>query len=147
MFSHLSDDRDSFRDVMPVDLAVGAVLMSLPAVPFPAYLRTGRAWGSAPLADLHDGGLIMLAGSELIMTGLAILLAFDFFRSHERAGGRLAADLAAYNAGLAAQSARSTCTPTGRASSARRRPGSPGASPRTRSSRSGSPPGWPRNQR
>jgi putative copper resistance protein D len=87
--------------VMPVDLAVGAALMSLPAVPFPAYLRTGRTWGPTPLADLHDGGLIMLAGSELIMTGLAILLAFDFVRSHDRAGDRLDADLAAYNAGLA----------------------------------------------
>jgi cytochrome c oxidase assembly factor CtaG len=87
--------------VMPVDLAVGAALMSLPAVPFPAYLRTGRTWGPAALADLHDGGLIMLAGSELIMTGLAILLAFDFVRSHDRASDRLAADLATYNAGLA----------------------------------------------
>src|SRR5690242_17415249 len=70
--------------VMPVDLAVGAVLMLLPAVPFPAYLRAGRAWGPAPLADLHDGGLIMLAGSELIMTGLAIALALAFVRSHDR---------------------------------------------------------------
>ena len=98
--------------VMPVDLAVGAVLMLLPAVPFPAYLRAGRAWGPAPLADLHDGGLIMLAGSELIMTGLAIALAFAFVRSHDRVSDPTATDLAAYNAGLVRLASRAV--PTGR---------------------------------
>lgn len=97
--------------VMPVDLAVGAALMSLPAVPFPAYLRAGRAWGPAPLADLHDGGLIMLAGSELIMTGLAIVLAFAFVRSHDRVSDLSATDLAAYNADLASLTARTALAP------------------------------------
>jgi cytochrome c oxidase assembly factor CtaG len=98
--------------VMPVDLAVGAVLMLLPAVPFPAYLRARRAWGPAPLADLHDGGLIMLAGSELIMTGLAIALAFAFVRSHDRVSDPTATDLAAYNAGLVRLASRAV--PAGR---------------------------------
>ena len=53
---------------MPVDTAVGVVLMLLPHEPFPAYARTGRSWGPGLVADLHEGGFIMFAGSDIIMT-------------------------------------------------------------------------------
>ncbi len=59
----------------PADMIAGVVLMLVPHELFSAYTRTGRAWGPSPVADLHDGGLIMVAGSDLIMTALAIVLA------------------------------------------------------------------------
>jgi hypothetical protein len=58
------------------------------------------------------GALIMLAGSELIMTGLAIALAFAFVRSHDRVSDPTATDLAAYNAGLVRLASRAV--PAGR---------------------------------
>jgi putative copper resistance protein D len=72
---------------MPVDTLVGVVLMLASRHLFPAY------------SDLHQGGLIMLAGSDLIMTVMAVALAAGVVRARSRAerpGG-----LEAYNAYLA----------------------------------------------
>ncbi len=60
---------------MPVDTAVGVVLMLLPHEPFAAYARTGRTWGPGLVADLHEGGLIMFGGSDIIMTILGVAIA------------------------------------------------------------------------
>jgi cytochrome c oxidase assembly factor CtaG len=60
---------------MPVDTAVGVVLMLLPREPFPAYTRTGRTWGPGLVADLHEGGFIMFAGSDIVMTILGVAIA------------------------------------------------------------------------
>ena len=60
---------------MPVDTAVGVVLMLLPHEPFAAYARTGRTWGPGLVADLHEGGFIMFAGSDIIMTILGVAIA------------------------------------------------------------------------
>jgi putative copper resistance protein D len=57
--------------VMPVDTVTGVVLMLAPPG-FPGYLAAGRTWGPSPLADLHDGGIIMWAGGDSIMTVLAV---------------------------------------------------------------------------
>jgi cytochrome c oxidase assembly factor CtaG len=96
--------------VMPVDTAVGVVLMIAPHELFAPYLRTGRPWGASPLADLHAGGIIMWVGSDLVMTavaaGLAVLLVHG---AGPPARGRAADDevrLAAYNAYLAALASR-----------------------------------------
>lgn len=95
--------------VMPVDTVVGVILMIAPGELFPPYLHTGRAWGPGPLADLHAGGILMWAGSDLVMTvlaaGLAVLLVHGTGRaSPARAGdaGDDDARLAAYNTRLAA---------------------------------------------
>jgi putative copper resistance protein D len=48
---------------MPADIATGAALM------------LARPFGGYSAADVHVAGVIMLAGSELIMTALAVLLA------------------------------------------------------------------------
>jgi putative copper resistance protein D len=77
---------------MPVDTAVGVTLMLAPDGLFPAYHAAG----------LHRGGLIMFAGSDLIMTALALLLAVAFVRAGERPAAAAHADLDAYNAYLAA---------------------------------------------
>jgi hypothetical protein len=41
---------------MPVDTAVGVLLMIAPHEMFPAYAHAGRTWGPGLLADLHAGG-------------------------------------------------------------------------------------------
>jgi putative copper resistance protein D len=88
---------------MPVDTAVGVILMLLPREPFPAYAAAGRTWGPGLLADLHDGGLIMFAGSDLIMTVLGVAVAVRFVASPARRAGRSISDaglLDAYNSYL-----------------------------------------------
>jgi cytochrome c oxidase assembly factor CtaG len=87
---------------MPVDTLVGVVLMLAPHELFPAYARAGRTWGPSLLTDLHDGGLIMFAGSDLIMAGLAVVLAASLVRAHDVSRARLPGDLDAYNSYLAA---------------------------------------------
>jgi cytochrome c oxidase assembly factor CtaG len=73
---------------MPTDIVTGAALM------------LARPFGGYGAADVHAAGVIMLAGSELIMTALAVLLAANVVRSptplRQAAGG-----LEAYNARLA----------------------------------------------
>ncbi len=94
--------------VMPVDTLVGVILMIAPGELFPPYLHTGRAWGPSPLADLHAGGILMWAGSDLVMTvlaaGLAVLLVHGTGRASPARAGDAADDarLAAYNTRLAA---------------------------------------------
>jgi putative copper resistance protein D len=73
---------------MPADIATGAVFML--HGPLGAYSAT----------DVRAAGLIMLAGGDLIMTGLAVALAAVVVT--RRTGSALAGpDLAAYNAHLA----------------------------------------------
>jgi putative copper resistance protein D len=72
--------------VMPVDTAVGVLLMLAPREWFPAYARTGRAWGPGLLADLHDGGMIMWIGSDIIMTVLAVAVAAAVIHGRRQAG-------------------------------------------------------------
>ncbi len=92
--------------VMPVDTLVGVILMIVPRELFPPYLHAGRAWGPSPLADLHAGGIIMWAGSDLVMAAVAVGLAVRLVHGASQAGHGRAADgearLAAYNARLAA---------------------------------------------
>lgn len=87
---------------MPVDTLVGVVLMLVPRELFPAYARADRTWGPGLVADLHHGGLIMLAGSDLVMAVLAVTLAVSFVGSGGGLRSGLSADLEAYNAHLAA---------------------------------------------
>jgi cytochrome c oxidase assembly factor CtaG len=73
---------------MPADIATGTVLM------------LHGPLGPHGAADVRAAGVIMLAGSDLIMTGLAVALAAVLVT--ERAKSALPpADLAAYNARLA----------------------------------------------
>lgn len=76
---------------MPTDMVTGA-----------AYLLA-RRFGNYSTADVHLSGLIMLAGSDVIMVGLAALLAIGLVRSANlsRASRRVPAGLEAYNAYLA----------------------------------------------
>jgi putative copper resistance protein D len=73
---------------MPADIATGAVLM------------LHGPLGSYGGADVRAAGVIMLAGSDLIMTGLAVALAAAAVMRRTRHAAR-PADLAAYNAYLA----------------------------------------------
>jgi putative copper resistance protein D len=73
---------------MPADIATGAVLM------------LARPFGGYSTADVHAAGVIMLAGSELIMTALALLLAVNLVRSPGTADETVAG-LKEYNAYLA----------------------------------------------
>jgi len=96
--------------VMPVDTAVGVVLMIAPHELFLPYLRTGRAWGPSPVADLHAGGIIMWVGSDLVMTALAVGLAMLLVHGPDQAVRRRPeaddARLVAYNAYLASLASR-----------------------------------------
>ena len=70
---------------MPVDTAVGVLLMIAPHEMFPAYAHAGRTWGPSLLADLHAGGVIMWAGSDSIMTVLALAVAVLLIRDPRQA--------------------------------------------------------------
>ncbi len=74
--------------VMPADIVTGAALMLT------------RPFGGYSAADVHVAGLLMLAGSELIMTSLAVVLAANLVRSPV-AGRQADSRLADYNAYLA----------------------------------------------
>jgi cytochrome c oxidase assembly factor CtaG len=87
---------------MPVDILVGVVLMLVPRELFPAYARVDRMWGPSLVTDLHQGGLIMFAGSDLVMAVLAVILAVSFVRTSGAPGTSPSADLDAYNAHLGA---------------------------------------------
>ncbi|HET9966754.1 MAG TPA: cytochrome c oxidase assembly protein [Streptosporangiaceae bacterium] len=87
---------------MPVDTLIGLVLMLVPRELFPAYARAGRTWGPSLLADLHQGGLVMLAGGDLIMAVLAGIMAVRFVLAGGVARADRPADLDAYNAYLGA---------------------------------------------
>jgi cytochrome c oxidase assembly factor CtaG len=87
--------------MMPVDMLVGVTLMLAPRELFPPYARAGRTWGPGLVADLHQGGLIMFAGSDLIMTVLAVILAARFVQALGGSPPWRPADLDAYNAWLA----------------------------------------------
>ena len=92
---------------MPVDTLVGVVLMLVPRELFPAYARAGRTWGPGLVTDLHQGGLIMLAGSDLVMAVLAVTLAVSFVGDGGGSRSGLSDDLDAYNAHLGALSRNS----------------------------------------
>ena len=87
---------------MPVDTLVGLVLMVVPRELFPAYAHAGRTWGPGLVADLHQGGLVMVAGGDLIMAVLAVILAVRFVGTGGTARSDLPGDLDAYNARLGA---------------------------------------------
>jgi cytochrome c oxidase assembly factor CtaG len=89
---------------MPVDTLVGLVLMIVPRELFPAYARAGRTWGPGLVTDLHQGGLIMFAGGDLIMAVLAVILAVRFVGAGGASRSDLSDELAAYNARLGAPS-------------------------------------------
>jgi cytochrome c oxidase assembly factor CtaG len=72
---------------MPADIATGAFLMLSGPI------------GGYHVADVHDAGLIMLGGSELVMTALALLIAVTLL--HSPAVAEAAAGLKDYNAALA----------------------------------------------
>ena len=82
---------------MPVDTFVGVVLTLAPHELFPAYARVGRTWGPSLIADLHEGGLVMFAGSDLLMVTLALALAVTFVAVRDQSQAGLLGDLDAYN--------------------------------------------------
>jgi cytochrome c oxidase assembly factor CtaG len=78
------------------------VAMAADVVTGAAYLLA-RPFGGYSAADVHLSGLIMLAGSDVIMVALAALLAVGMVRAPELspAARRTSAKLEAYNAYLA----------------------------------------------
>lgn len=86
--------------VMPADIITGAALM------------LARPFGGYSAADVHVAGVIMLAGSELIMTALAVVLAAGLVRS-PAAAQRGVSGLREYNAYLASLESKSSGRPGG----------------------------------
>jgi putative copper resistance protein D len=74
---------------MPADITVGAVFMLY------------RPFGGYSAADVHAAGIIMLAGSELIMTALALLVAAQLLRSPAAPRNAAVSGLTEYNAQFA----------------------------------------------
>jgi cytochrome c oxidase assembly factor CtaG len=96
---------------MMTDSFTGIVFTFQSGEVFAPYARTGRTWGPSLTADLHLGGVVMVAGSDLAMLVVAVGIGVRFFRGAPGAGTGLsdgAADLAAYNAYL-----RSLAVPSG----------------------------------
>jgi hypothetical protein len=71
---------------MSVDTAAGVLLMLYPRELFPAYARAGRAWGPSVQANLHNVGMIMWIGSDIIMTVVALAVAAAFIHDPGQAG-------------------------------------------------------------
>lgn len=90
---------------MLADSATGVVYTVQSREVFAPYARVARYWGPGLVTDLHAGGYIMLVGSDLIMTVIAIGLAARYLTVDAARGSRLsgltgageAASLAAYN--------------------------------------------------
>lgn len=72
--------------VMPVDTITGVILTLVPHEIFPAYARTGRAWGPGLVTDLHAGGTIMWIGGDTVMIAFAVALGTAFVHGPRRAG-------------------------------------------------------------
>jgi putative copper resistance protein D len=60
---------------MQVDTVVGVVFMVAGHELFPAYARPALTSAAAPLTDLHRGGIIMWAGSDVVMAVITLALA------------------------------------------------------------------------
>jgi putative copper resistance protein D len=71
---------------MQVDTVVGVVFMVAGHELFPAYARPAAAAAPAPLTDLHRGGIVMWAGSDVVMAAVALALAVALV--HGRAAAR-----------------------------------------------------------
>ena len=104
---------------MMVDSFTGIVFTFQTREVFAPYAGTGRTWGPSLVMDLHAGGFVMLTGSDIAMTAVAVGLAVHFLRvggparDSARGTGNDDAHLAAYNAYLRALSDRGTDGTTG----------------------------------
>jgi putative copper resistance protein D len=95
---------------MMADSFTGAVFTFQSGEIFAPYAQTGRTWGPGLVADPHLGGYVMIAGSDIAMTVVALALAAGFYREalasarRERPGPAATAAeearLAAYNSSL-----------------------------------------------
>jgi cytochrome c oxidase assembly factor CtaG len=65
---------------MMTDSFTGIVFTFQSGEVFPPYASTGRTWGPSLVSDLHLGGLVMLIGSDIAMTAVALALAARFYR-------------------------------------------------------------------
>jgi len=70
---------------MMVDSFTGIVFTFQAREVFPPYARTGRTWGPSLVTDLHTGGYVMLVGSDIAMTVVAVGLAVHFLRASGQA--------------------------------------------------------------
>lgn len=96
---------------MQVDTVVGVALMVAGHEFFPAYAHPALGAAQAPLTDLHLGGIIMWAGSDVVMIAIAVALAVTLVHAPTMAReaalpvgprGEEDARLAAYNSYVAA---------------------------------------------
>lgn len=71
---------------MQVDTVVGVAFMVAGHELFPAYARPATSPAGSALTDLHRGGIIMWAGSDVVMAAIALALAVALV--HGRAAAR-----------------------------------------------------------
>jgi cytochrome c oxidase assembly factor CtaG len=95
--THLTPLMNLLLATMPVDTLVGVVLILASHRLFPLV---------SAYPDLHQGGLIMLAGGDLIMTVLAVALAVSVVQDRGTPRGDGPGDLDAYNAYLVSLDSR-----------------------------------------
>jgi cytochrome c oxidase assembly factor CtaG len=76
---------------MMVDSFTGIVFTFQAREVFAPYARAGRTWGPSLVTDLRIGGYVMLIGSDIAMTAVAVGLAVHFLRAsgpvRDSAGG------------------------------------------------------------
>jgi len=70
---------------MMADSFTGIVFTFQAREVFPPYARTGRTWGPSLVTDLHTGGYVMLIGSDIAMTAIAVGLAVQFLQASGQA--------------------------------------------------------------
>ncbi|MEA2535906.1 MAG: hypothetical protein QOF11_140 [Chloroflexota bacterium] len=80
---------------MPVNAAVGLAIYFAPAVLYPHYATTARAWGPSALVDQQIGGLLMWGAGDLLLLVAVAGLVAAWMRADDRRSRRSDARLRA----------------------------------------------------
>jgi cytochrome c oxidase assembly factor CtaG len=73
---------------------LAVVLLTAPAVLYPAYVGRAELHGIAPLVDQHAAGALLWVVGDVALIGAALLIAADWMRKSEREEARVDARLA-----------------------------------------------------
>ena len=74
---------------MPVNTAVGLLILFAPRVLYPHYATLGRGWGPDPLTDQQVAGIVMWGVGDVILLAALVLAAAAWLRAEEKRSRRI----------------------------------------------------------
>ena len=74
---------------MPVNTAVGLVILFAPGVLYPHYATLDRGWGPDPLTDQQVAGIVMWGVGDVILLAALVLAAAAWLRADEQRSRRI----------------------------------------------------------